>query len=76
MPDALTREEQWDRLKTWLHENIEAIERGDLERLPASFTGERGEAAIEAYQTCQQAMRFLENWEQFGLPRSKSSAHE
>ena len=40
MPNALTREEQWERLKTWLHENIEAIERGDLERLPASFTGE------------------------------------
>lgn len=53
----------------WLGENIEAIERGDLSRLPASFTGERGEAAIEAYRTTLEAMRFLEDWEKFGLPR-------
>ena len=69
MPEALARDEQWERLKKWLSENIEAIERGDLTRLPASFTGDRGEAAIEAYRTCQEAMRFLEDWEKFGLPR-------
>ena len=69
MPEALSRDEQWERLKKWLSESIEAIERGDLSRLPASFTGERGEAAIEAYRTCQEAMRFLEGWEKFGLPR-------
>jgi hypothetical protein len=69
MSEALTRDEQWERLKKWLSESIEAIERGDLSRLPASFTGERGEAAIEAYRTCQEAMRFLEDWEKFGLPR-------
>jgi len=69
MPEALTQEAQWEKLKLWLQESIAAIERGDLERLPDSFTGERGETAIEAYKTCQEAMRFLENWEQFGLPR-------
>ena len=69
MPQALTKEEQWDKLKIWLEESIAAIERGDLERLPASFTGEKGQAAVETYQTCQEAMRFLENWEKFGLPR-------
>ena len=69
MPAALTREEQWDRLRKWLNENIEAIERGDLERLPQSFTGERGAAAIEAYRTFLTAMDFLEDWEKFGLPR-------
>ena len=68
MPKALTKEEQWDKLKIWLRESIAAIERGDLERLPASFTGEKGVHAIEAYQTCQEAMRFLEDWERFGLP--------
>lgn len=76
MPNALSKDQQWERLKTWLGENIEAIERGDLERLPASFTGERGAAAVEAYQTCQQAMHFLENWEQFGLPRTMQSSPE
>jgi hypothetical protein len=69
MPEALTRDEQWERLKKWLGENIEAIERGDLSRLPASFTGDHGEAAIEAYRTTLEAMRFLEDWEKFGLPR-------
>ncbi|HEX5322843.1 MAG TPA: hypothetical protein VFW40_03595 [Capsulimonadaceae bacterium] len=69
MSKALTRDEQWERLKTWLSESIDAVERGDLARLPASFTGERGEAAIEAYRTCQEAMRFLEEWEKFGLPK-------
>ena len=67
VPEALSREEQWARLHKWLGENIEAIRRGDLERLPDSFTGERGEAAIAAYETCLEAMRFLENWEKFGL---------
>ena len=69
MPEALTRDAQWDRLKKWLDESIAAIERGDLSRLPATFKGERGETAIEAYRTCQEAMRFLENWEKFGLPK-------
>ena len=67
MPDALTRDEQWDRLRKWLSENIKAIEHGDLERLPESFTGKRGQAAIEAYETCLEAMRFLEKWDKFGL---------
>jgi len=67
MPNALTRDEQWDRLRKWLQENISALERGDLERLPESFTGERGEAASVAYETCLEAMKFLEKWEVFGL---------
>lgn len=69
MAQALTKEEQWDRMKTWLDESIKAVQRGDLERLPRSFTGERGEAAVDAYQTCLEAMRFLEDWEKYGLPR-------
>ena len=69
MPQALTRDEQWEKLKIWLRESMAAIERGDLERLPQTFTGVRGEAAVEAYRTCQEAMHFLENWETFGLPR-------
>ena len=67
MPDALSRDEQWDRLKVWLAENIAAIERGDLERLPSTFTGDRGDAAAIAYDTCLEAMKFLENWDKFGL---------
>jgi len=73
MPSALTKEEQWEKLQIWLTESIAALERGDLERLPATFTGDRATAAIEAYQTCQEAMRFLENWEKFGLPRHGES---
>jgi hypothetical protein len=69
MPEALSREEQWNRLKKWLTENIAALERGNLERLPASFTGERGAGASQAYETCLEAMRFLEEWEKYGLPR-------
>ena len=71
MPKALTRDEQWDRLKTWLEESIAAVERNDLSRLPDSFTGERGLAAADAFRTCQEAMRFLEDWEKFGLPRDE-----
>lgn len=67
MPEALTRDEQWERLRKWLAENIEAIGRGDLERLPGSFTGERGDAAVVAYETCLEAMRFLEDWDRFGI---------
>jgi hypothetical protein len=67
MPEPLTRDEQWDRLHKWLGENIAAIERGDLERLPGEFTGERGAAAVTAYQTCLEAMRFLEQWDKYGL---------
>ncbi len=66
-PAALSRDEQWEKLRKWLGENIEAIRRGDLERLPDSFTGERGEAAIEAYETCLEAMRFVEQWDTYGL---------
>ncbi len=73
MPHDLSKEEQWEKLQIWLRESIAAIERGDLERLPASWTGEKGQTAIEAYRTCQEAMRFLENWEQFGLPRSENA---
>ena len=69
MPSALTRDEQWEKLRMWLNENIAAIQHGDLERLPESFIGEKGEAAIEAYQTCLTAMTFLEDWEKYGLPR-------
>jgi hypothetical protein len=72
MPQPLTREEQWSRLKTWLAESIAAVERGDLERLPSSFTGERAEAAKDAYKSCQQAMTFLEQWDVYGLPRDSS----
>lgn len=67
MPKALTREEQWEKMRHWLTENIEAVRRGDLTRLPKTFTGERGEAAVEAYETCLEAMRFLEDWDKFGL---------
>ena len=66
MPEDLTRDEQWERLKKWLGESIEAVKRGDLRRLPDSFTGDRGEAAIEAYETCLVAMEFLEDWPRHG----------
>ncbi len=69
MPEPLTRDEQWSRMRIWITENIAAIERGDLERLPATFTGERAEAAIDAYNTCLEAMKFLEAWDKYGLPR-------
>jgi hypothetical protein len=69
VPQPLTLEQQWEKLKIWLTESIAAIERGDLERLPVSFTGDHAKTAIEAYQTCQQAMTFLEKWEVYGLPR-------
>jgi hypothetical protein len=69
VPQPLTHEQQWEKLKIWLSESIAAVERGDLERLPQTFTGERAEAAIEAYETCQKAMAFLEKWEVYGLPR-------
>ena len=69
MPQPLSRDEQWERLKKWIAESIAAVERGDLSRLPGTFTGERGEAAAEAYRTCQEAMLYLEEWEKFGLPR-------
>lgn len=72
MAKALSQAEQWEKLRVWLKESITAIERGDLERLPASFTGERAEGAIEAYRTCQEAMRFLEEWEKYGLPRHEA----
>ncbi|HET6386839.1 MAG TPA: hypothetical protein VFJ58_25905 [Armatimonadota bacterium] len=75
MPDALTKDQQWERLKKWLNENIEALDRGSLERLPASFTGERGAAARDAYETCLEAMRFLEDWERYGLPREGPGGH-
>ena len=67
MPQALSRDEQWDKLRHWLGENITAIQSGDLSRLPETFTGERGEAAVEAYQTCLEAMRFLEEWDKYGI---------
>jgi hypothetical protein len=69
VPQPLTQEQQWEKLRIWLSESIAAVERGDLERLPQSFTGDKAETAIEAYQTCQQAMAFLEKWEVYGLPR-------
>ena len=69
MPQALSKDEQWEKLQIWLTESIASIERGDLTRMPATFTGERGEAAVQAMQACQQAMHFLEDWERFGLPR-------
>ncbi len=69
MPQPLTHEQQWEKLKIWLTESIAAVERGDLERLPQTFTGERGDAACEAYETCQKAMEFLEKWDVYGLPR-------
>ncbi|BDI28230.1 hypothetical protein CCAX7_002810 [Capsulimonas corticalis] len=64
---ALTRDEQWEKLDRWLTESIAAIQRGDLSRLPADFTGERGEAAVAAYETVRQAMEILEQWETMGL---------
>ncbi len=76
MPQALTKDEQWEKLQIWLRESIAAIERGDLTRMPATFTGERGEAAVQAMQACQQAMHFLENWERFGLPRHEERAED
>jgi len=63
----LTQEEQWAKLAHWLQESIDAVERGDLTRLPSDFTGEKGEAAVEAYKTVQQAMHILEHWETMGL---------
>ena len=63
----LTREEQWEKLGRWLEESIAAVQRGNLTRLPAGFTGERGEAAVEAYETVRQAMEILEKWETMGL---------
>lgn len=75
MPQALSKDEQWEKLQIWLTESIAAIERGDLTRMPATFTGERGEAAVYAMQACQQAMHFLENWERFGLPRHEGKGH-
>ena len=66
MPKALSRDEQWEKLRRWMEENIAAIQAGDLSRLPESFTGERGAAAVQAYETCLEAMRFLEDWEKFG----------
>ena len=65
MSEALTRDEQWERLRKWLGESITAVKAGNLKRLPATFTGERGRTAIEAYETCLEAMRFLEDWERF-----------
>jgi len=67
----LNREDQWAKLAHWLEECIEAVERGDLTRLPSDFAGEKGEAAVEAYKTVQQAMHILEHWETMGLPKSK-----
>ena len=69
MPEILTRDEQWAKLKTWLSESIAAIDLGDVDRLPESFVGERAEGAREAYETCKQAMKFLEAWDIYGLPR-------
>ena len=69
MPEPFTKDEQWERMKKWLAESIAAVEKGDLERLPGTFGGENASVVIEAYQTCQEAMRFLESWDQFGLPR-------
>ena len=69
MAAGLSKEQQWEKLKIWIEESMAAIRRGSLERLPATFTGERAEAAIDAYETCLEAMRFLEDWERFGLPR-------
>ncbi|MEO7719962.1 MAG: hypothetical protein ABIY70_27465 [Capsulimonas sp.] len=63
----LSRDEQWEKLARWLEESIAAVQRGDLTRLPADFTGERGEAAVEAYETVRQAMEILEKWETRGL---------
>ena len=70
MPEepALTRDEQWAKLARWLEESMAAIRRGDLSRLPSDFTGERGEAAVAAYETVQQAMHILEQWDTLGLP--------
>ncbi len=76
MPQALSKDEQWEKLQIWLTESIASIERGDLTRMPATFTGERGEAAVQAMQACQQAMHFLENWERFGLPRHGAEDNE
>lgn len=68
----LTRDEQWEKLATWLEESIAAVKRGDLTRLPSDFTGERGDAAMAAYETVRQAMHILEHWDAFGLPRVKT----
>ena len=67
MPQPLSRDEQWDRLRHWLEESIASVRRENLERLPATFSGPRGEAAITAYETCLEAMTFLENWDKYGL---------
>jgi hypothetical protein len=69
MTQQLNRDEQWEKLRTWLEESIAAVKRGDLTRLSPSFIGERGEGAVEAYETVQQAMEILEKWDQMGLPK-------
>lgn len=71
MPLPLSRDEQWAKLKDWLTESIAALDRGDHERLPETFTGERAEGAREAYESCKHAMMFLEKWDIYGLPKDK-----
>ncbi|MAG35768.1 MAG: hypothetical protein CL878_05930 [Dehalococcoidia bacterium] len=51
---------RWERLRGWLHETIEQIERGDLGRLPPEFAGEGGPVARTAYETVLIAMEVVE----------------
>jgi hypothetical protein len=52
--------DMWGRLRRWLHESQEAIDAGDVSRLPESLAGDGGRNAREAYETVLMAMEILE----------------
>ena len=52
--------DMWGRLRHWLKESIEAIDAGDLSRLPDTLSQDGGRAARETYETVLMAMEILE----------------
>jgi len=53
-------DESWGRLRSWLRRRIDQMAAGDYSRLPASFAGDDGRVASEAYTTVLIAMEVIE----------------
>jgi hypothetical protein len=53
-------DDRWERLRGWLHEVIEQLERGDYRRLPDELRANDGAVARTAYETVLIAMEVVE----------------
>ncbi len=63
-------DERWERLHAWLLRKLDQMEKGDFERLPASFKADGGRLAAHAYETVLVAMQVLEGRRTRGKQRA------